>query len=220
MRRTYLKIFLDTANVEEIKEAHRLGVISGVTTNPSLIAREGRDFLAVVREITAIVEGPVSAEAVRKDAAGIVEEAVALSAIHPSVVVKIPITGQGLEAVSELTRRGVRTNVTLVFSANQALLAALAGATFVSPFVGRIDDMGQDGMRVLEETLEIFDTYLFSTEVIAASIRHPLHVTQAALLGSHIATVPFAVLKQMMGHPLTEKGIAKFDEDWAKVTRR
>lgn len=213
-----MKIFLDTANVDEIREAHRLGVISGVTTNPSLIAREGRDFVQVVREITALVDGPVSAEAVLKDAAGIVEEACSLSEIHPNVVVKIPVTAQGLEAVSELTRRGVRTNVTLVFSANQALLAALAGATFVSPFIGRIDDMGQDGMQVLQETLEIFERYRFHTEVIAASIRHPLHVTQAAIMGSHIATVPFKILKQMLVHPLTDQGIAKFDADWARVT--
>ncbi|MDA8334201.1 MAG: fructose-6-phosphate aldolase [Peptococcaceae bacterium] len=214
-----MKIFLDTANMDEIRAGSRLGVISGVTTNPSLIAREGRDFIEVVREIASIVEGPVSAEAVRKDAAGIVDEAVELARIHPGVVVKIPVTGPGLEAVSELTRRGVRTNVTLVFSANQALLAALAGATYVSPFIGRIDDTGADGMRVLEETLEIFERYRFGTEVIAASIRHPLHVTQAALLGSHIATVPFGVLMQMLGHPLTDNGIAKFDADWAKVTK-
>jgi len=214
-----LKIFLDTANVQEIREAHRLGVISGVTTNPSLIAREGRDFVEVVREITGIVEGPVSAEAVRKDAAGIVEEAQELAGIHPNVVVKIPITGPGLEAVHELSRRGVRTNVTLVFSANQALLAALAGATYVSPFIGRIDDTGGDGMQVLEETLAIFERFRFSTEVIAASIRHPLHVTRAALLGSHIATVPYQVLRQMLGHPLTDAGIKKFDEDWARVSR-
>ena len=214
-----MKIFLDTANVQEIREAHRLGVISGVTTNPSLIAREGRDFVEVVREITGIVEGPVSAEAVRKDAAGIVEEAQELAGIHPNVVVKIPITGPGLEAVHELSRRGVRTNVTLVFSANQALLAALAGATYVSPFIGRIDDTGGDGMQVLEETLAIFERFRFSTEVIAASIRHPLHVTRAALLGSHIATVPYQVLRQMLGHPLTDAGIKKFDEDWARVSR-
>ena len=214
-----MKIFLDTANVEQIREAHRLGVISGVTTNPSLIAREGRDFVEVVREITSIVEGPVSAEAVRKDAPGIVAEAEQLAGIHPNVVVKIPVTGAGLEAVHELSRRGVRTNVTLVFSANQALLAALAGATYVSPFIGRIDDTGADGMRVLEETLAIFEKYRFATEVIAASIRHPLHVTQAALLGSHIATVPYQVLRQMLGHPLTDVGIRKFDEDWARVPR-
>lgn len=214
-----MKIFLDTANVDEIRNAVRLGVVAGVTTNPSLIAREGRDFHEVVREIAAIVPGPVSAEAVRKDAAGLVEEAVGLAGIHPNVVVKIPVTGAGLEAVSELTRRGVRTNVTLVFSANQALLAALAGATYVSPFLGRIDDTGADGMRVLEETLAIFERYRFPTEVIAASIRHPLHVTQAALLGAHIATVPYTVLMQMVGHPLTDKGIARFDADWAGATR-
>ncbi|MGQ9557647.1 MAG: fructose-6-phosphate aldolase [Desulfurispora sp.] len=212
-----MQLFLDTANIEEIKQAASLGVISGVTTNPSLIAREGRDFKTVVREITALVDGPISAEVISTDAAGMVREAGELAQIHPNVVIKIPMLPEGLKAVRELAARQIQTNVTLVFSANQALLAALAGATYVSPFVGRLDDVSQEGMQLIEEIVTIYHNYRFSTRIIAASIRHPLHVLQAALAGAHIATVPYAVLMQMFRHPLTEAGVEKFLADWKKV---
>ncbi|SFQ98271.1 transaldolase [Desulfoscipio geothermicus DSM 3669] len=215
-----IKIFIDSANVDEIKAANELGVISGVTTNPSLIAREGRDFGEVVREITAIIDGPVSAEAVSVDAAPMIAEAEELAAIHPNIVVKIPMTGEGLKAVKALASKGIKTNVTLVFSANQALLAALAGATYVSPFVGRLDDIGHDGMALIGEIVQIFDIHGLDTQIISASIRHPLHVTQSALAGAHIATVPYKVLNQMLKHPLTDLGIEKFLADWAKVPKK
>lgn len=210
-------IFIDTANVDEIREAYSLGVVAGVTTNPSLIAREGRDFAEVVREITSIVDGPISAEAISEDAAGMVAEAEELSAIHPNIVVKIPMTAEGLKATRILFQKGIRTNVTLVFSANQALLAARAGATYVSPFVGRLDDISQDGLTLIHEIMEIFDRHGLATKVIAASIRHPIHVTEAARAGAHIATVPYGVLMQMIRHPLTDAGIKKFLADWEKV---
>ncbi|MFZ5646399.1 MAG: fructose-6-phosphate aldolase [Bacillota bacterium] len=212
-----MELFIDSANIDEIKSAYELGVISGVTTNPSLIAREGRDFGQVVREITSIVDGPISAEAVSTDAAGIIAEAGQLAAIHPNIVVKIPMNAEGLKAVKVLSGKGIKTNVTLVFSANQALLAALAGAAYVSPFVGRLDDVGQDGMELIREIMEIYSNYSMETKVIAASIRHPVHVTQAALAGSDIATVPYKVIMQMLEHPLTEIGIKKFLADWQKV---
>jgi transaldolase len=215
-----IKIFIDSANVDEIKAANELGVISGVTTNPSLIAREGRDFGEVVREITAIVDGPISAEAVSVDADPMIAEAEELAAIHPNIVVKIPMTGEGLKAVKALASKGIKTNVTLVFSANQALLAALAGATYVSPFVGRLDDIGHDGMALIGEIVQIFDIHGLDTQIISASIRHPLHVTQSALAGAHIATVPYKVLNQMLKHPLTDLGIEKFLADWAKVPKK
>lgn len=212
-----MQIFLDTANIDEIRQAAEWGVISGVTTNPSLIAREGRDFRQVVKEICAIVDGPISAEVISLKAEEMVREAEKLAAIHPNVVIKIPMTPEGIKATGILSKKGIRTNVTLVFSANQALLAAIAGATYVSPFVGRLDDIGHDGMEVVRQTVEIYENYLFDTQIIAASIRHPRHVLEAALAGAHIATVPFAVLKQMFAHPLTDVGIKKFLEDWAKV---
>ncbi|MEW6275001.1 MAG: fructose-6-phosphate aldolase [Bacillota bacterium] len=212
-----MKLFLDTANIEEIKEAYALGVISGVTTNPSLIAREGRDFRQVVQEIAAIVDGPISAEVIGSTAPEMVAEAEALAAIHPNVVIKIPVTGEGLKAVKALAEKKIKTNVTLVFSANQALLAALAGAAFVSPFVGRLDDIGHDGMALVADIVEIYRNYDFPSQVIAASIRHPLHVLLAAKAGADIATVPYQVLKQMLAHPLTDLGIKKFLADWAKV---
>lgn len=215
-----MELFLDTANVDEIREAAVLGVISGVTTNPSLIAKEGRDFAQVVREITELVDGPVSAEVISTEAGAMVAEAGELSQIHPNVVIKIPMIPEGLKAVSVLEPQGIRTNVTLVFSANQALLAALAGASFVSPFVGRLDDAGHDGMEVVRDTVDIFDLYDLPTRVIAASIRHPLHVLAAAKAGSHIATVPYKVLMQMAGHPLTDVGIRQFLDDWAKLKER
>ncbi|MCL2421215.1 MAG: fructose-6-phosphate aldolase [Defluviitaleaceae bacterium] len=212
-----MKLFIDTANVGHIREANDWGVICGVTTNPSLIAKEGRDFIEVVKEITAIVDGPISAEVVSEDAAGMVEEAKPLAAIHKNIVIKIPMTLEGLKATKALTALGIKTNVTLVFSSAQALLAARAGATYVSPFLGRLDDIGMDGMNLIEEIVEIFDTHGIPTEIIAASIRHPIHAIQAAQLGAHIATIPYATLVQMSQHPLTDSGIEKFLKDWEGV---
>lgn len=212
-----MRLFLDTADVEEIRKGVELGVISGVTTNPSLVARVKRPLREVVREICALVPGPVSAEVLARDTAGMVEEARQLAAIAPNVVVKIPITEEGLRAVKALAGKGIATNVTLVFSPNQALLAALAGATYVSPFVGRLDDVGADGMEVVRTTVSIFRQYGFSTQVIAASIRHPMHVVAAAQAGAPVATLPYGVLMQMLRHPLTDVGIERFLADWAKV---
>ncbi len=214
-----MRLFIDTANVDHIREAAALGVISGVTTNPSLIAKEGRDFVQVVKEITEIVDGPVSAEVISVEAGGMVAEAVDLAKIHPNIVIKIPMTTEGLKAVSELTPKGIKTNVTLVFSANQALLAALAGATYVSPFLGRLDDIGHDGLQVVADIVDIFNIHELSTEVIAASIRHPMHVVESARAGAHIATVPYKVLMQMAKHPLTDVGIQKFLDDWATLKK-
>lgn len=214
-----MKLFIDTANVEEIKSAYELGVISGVTTNPSLIAREGRDFVQVVREITAIVDGPISAEAVSLDAEGMLVEARELAAIHPNIVVKIPMTAEGLKATKICAREGIKTNVTLVFSANQALLAALAGATYVSPFVGRLDDIGYVGMDLIADIITIFDNFGYEAQVISASIRHPMHVTDSAKAGAHIATIPYQVLMQMVKHPLTDLGVEKFLADWSRVPK-
>lgn len=212
-----MQLFLDTANVDEIKEAAALGVISGVTTNPSLIAKEDRDFQQVVQEITQIVDGPISAEVISTEAEAMVAEAQELAKINPNVVIKIPMLPEGLKAVSQLEPQGIKTNVTLVFSANQGLLAALAGASYVSPFVGRLDDVGHDGMEIVSETVEIFEIHDFNTQVIAASVRHPLHVITAARAGAHIATVPYKILMQMAKHPLTDIGLQKFMEDWAKL---
>ncbi len=215
-----MKLFIDSANIEEIRETYSLGIISGVTTNPTLIAKEGRNFVEVVREIASIVDGPISAEVVSTEAEGMVAEAFELSSIHPNVVIKIPMCAEGLKAVKVLAQKGIRTNVTLIFSANQALLAARAGASFVSPFVGRLDDVSHDGIGLIVDIMEIFNNYDFSTEVIAASIRHPLHVTAAAKAGAHIATVPYKVLVQMIGHPLTDAGIKKFLADWETVKNK
>ncbi|MGI6649421.1 MAG: fructose-6-phosphate aldolase [Bacillota bacterium] len=209
-----MKLFIDTANVDEIRAAWSMGIISGVTTNPSLVAREGRDFRQVLEEIVAVVDGPISAEVLSLEAAEMVAEARPLAAIHPNIVIKIPMTAEGLQAVATLAKEGIRTNVTLIFSANQALLAARAGASFVSPFVGRLDDVGQDGIYLVEEIVDIFRQHELSTQVIAASIRHPMHVTQAARAGAHIATIPYAVINQMLKHPLTDAGIARFLADW------
>lgn len=213
----FLRIFLDTANIEEIKAAAELGIISGVTTNPSLVAREGRPLRQVIEEICQLVDGPISAEVISQETPGMLKEARELASIHPNVVIKIPITTEGLKAVKILSQEGIKTNVTLVFSANQALLAALAGATFVSPFIGRLDDVGQEGMEVLHDVVSIFAQYGLSTEIIAASIRHPLHVLEAARLGADIATVPYSVLLQMIKHPLTDVGLARFLADWEKL---
>ena len=212
-----MKIFIDTANIEEIKEAHNWGIVDGVTTNPSLIAREGRDFKEVVREICAIVDGPISAEVVSLDAEGMIKEARELTTIHSNVVIKVPMTLEGLKAVKILSGERIKTNVTLVFSANQALLAAKVGATYVSPFVGRLDDISHQGMEVIAEIVEIYKNYNFKTEIIVASVRSPLHVKEAALCGADIATIPFKVIKQMSKHSLTDIGIEKFLEDWKTV---
>ena len=209
-----MKIFLDTANINEIKEGASWGIVDGVTTNPSLIAKEKRDFKQVVKEICEIVDGPISAEVISEDAEGMIKEARELVKIHENIVVKIPMTVEGLKAVSVISKEGIHTNVTLIFSANQALLAAKAGATYVSPFLGRVDDRGSEGMELVRKIVEIFDIYGYDTEVIAASVRHPLHVTDAALAGAHIATIPMKVLEQMVKHPLTDKGIASFMKDW------
>ncbi|MBE6767950.1 MAG: fructose-6-phosphate aldolase [Ruminococcaceae bacterium] len=217
-----MKLFIDTANVDEIKRANDLGVICGVTTNPSLIAREGRDFLEVIREITAIVDGPISAEVVSLEADAMVEEAQELykKINNPNVVIKIPMCAEGLKATKRLTAMGIKTNVTLIFSAAQALLAARAGATFVSPFVGRLDDIGQDGIALIKDIAEIFKTYGMKTEIIAASIRSTTHVLEAARAGSDIATVPAKVIEGMIGHPLTTAGIEKFLADWQTVENK
>jgi transaldolase len=214
-----MKIFLDTANVEHIREANSWGVVDGVTTNPTLIAKEGRNFEEVVREICEIVDGPISAEVVSEDAEGMVKEARELSKIHKNVVIKIPMTPEGLKATRVLKDEDIKTNVTLVFSSNQVLLAAKAGATFVSPFIGRLDDQGQVGMEVIRETVTILETYDFDTQVIVASVRHPIHVLESALAGAHIATVPFDVLKKMAGHSLTDVGTRKFLEDYEKIPK-
>ncbi|RJX19631.1 MAG: fructose-6-phosphate aldolase [Desulforudis sp.] len=210
-----MRLFIDTANVEHIREAAAIGVISGVTTNPSLIAKEGRDFVQVVKEITEIVDGPISAEVISLEAPGMVAEAEELAKIHPNVVIKIPMIPEGLKAVSMLAPKGIKTNVTLVFSANQALLAALAGATYVSPFLGRLDDIGHDGIQLVGEIMDVFNIHEISTEVITASIRNPLHVINSARAGAHIATIPYKVLMQMFKHPLTDNGIKQFLDDWA-----
>ncbi|WP_026487284.1 fructose-6-phosphate aldolase [Caldanaerobius polysaccharolyticus] len=212
-----MKFFIDTANVEEIKEANDLGVIAGVTTNPSLVAKEGRDFIEVIKEIASIVDGPISAEVISDDHQGMIQEARKLAGIHNNIVIKIPMTAEGLKAVKVLSKEGIKTNVTLIFSANQALLAARAGATYVSPFVGRLDDISTEGMQLIRDIVEIFKNYDISTEIIVASVRHPMHVLKAAKLGAHIATVPYKVIMQMIKHPLTDAGIQRFKEDWKKA---
>lgn len=215
-----MKFFIDTANVKEIKEANALGLVDGVTTNPSLVAKEGRDFKDLIKEICTIVDGPISAEAVSLDADGMIKEARELSKIHKNIVVKIPMTPEGLKAVKVVSKEGIKTNVTLVFSSSQALLAAKAGATYVSPFVGRLDDISHVGMDLIEQILIIFDNYGFETEVIVASIRNPLHVVDAALMGAHVATIPYNVMLQLSKHPLTDIGIKKFLDDWEKVPKK
>ena len=209
-----MRFFIDTANIEEIKEANELGVICGVTTNPSLIAKEGRDFIEVVKEISTIVDGPISAEVISLDHKGMVEEADKLSKIHKNIVIKLPMTLEGLKATKILSQKGIKTNVTLIFSATQALLAARAGATYVSPFVGRLVDIGQDGLSLIEEIVDIFNVNAIETEIIVASVRNPIHVAQAARMGADIATVPYKVITQMTKHPLTDKGIENFLKDW------
>ena len=210
-----MKFFLDTANIDEIREANAMGMVDGVTTNPSLIAKEGRDFETVVKEICEIVDGPVSAEVIATDADGMVKEARHLAGLHQNIVVKVPMTIDGIKATRQLSQEGIKTNVTLVFSPLQALMAAKAGASFVSPFVGRIDDLAGDGTQLIEQIVEIFSNYAYETEIIVASVRNPLHVLDAALLGADIATIPFSVLAKFAAHPLTDKGLAAFLKDWA-----
>ena len=214
-----MKFFIDTANLEDIKKANDMGVICGVTTNPSLIAKEGRDFNEVIKEITAIVDGPISGEvkATTVDAEGMIEEAREIAKIHKNMVVKIPMTVEGLKACKVLSKEGIKTNLTLVFSANQALLAARAGATYVSPFLGRLDDISTRGVDLIEEIVQIFKAASLDTEIICASIRNPMHVTDCALAGADIATVPYSVIEQMVKHPLTDIGIKKFQADYKAV---
>lgn len=214
-----MKIFLDTANVSEIKTAAGWGVVDGVTTNPSLIAREGRDFKQTVLEICEIVSGPISAEVISLEADKMVEEGEGLAAWHKNVVVKIPCTPDGLKATKILESQGIRVNVTLVFSVNQVLLCAKAGASFISPFVGRLDDVGEDGMKMIAEAMAVLENYNFKSEIIVASVRSGEHVKKAALAGAHIATIPFKILSEMFKHPLTDAGIAKFLADWEKVNK-
>ena len=214
-----MKFFIDTANVEDIKKANDMGVICGVTTNPSLIAKEGKVFEEVIAEIASIVDGPISGEvkATTTDAEGMIAEGREIAKIHPNMVVKIPMTVEGLKAVKVLTAEGIKTNVTLIFNANQALLAARAGATYVSPFLGRLDDISTRGVDLISEIAQIFEVAGIDTEIIAASVRHPMHVTQCALAGADIATVPFKVLEQMTHHPLTDAGMVKFQNDYKAV---
>ena len=209
-----MKLFIDTANTEEIRKANDLGVICGVTTNPSLIAREGLEFKSVIQEITEIVDGPISAEVISLEADKMVEEALELVKIHKNIVIKLPMTEEGLKATKRLSEKGIHTNVTLIFSTAQALLAARAGATYVSPFLGRLDDIGATGMDLVADIAEVFSIHDIPTEIIAASVRNPLHVIDAAKAGAHIATVPYKVIIQMTKHPLTDNGIERFLKDW------
>lgn len=212
-----MKLFIDTANIDEIRELNDMGVISGVTTNPSLIAKEGKDFWDTIKVITTIVDGPISGEVISDEAEGMIKEGRKIAKLHKNMVVKIPMTGEGLKAVKVLSKEGIKTNVTLIFTANQALLAANAGATYVSPFLGRLDDISSDGMDLIKKIFNIFKIQGISTKIISASIRTPLHVTEAAEAGSHIATVPYKVIMQMLKHPLTDAGIVRFKKDWEEV---
>ena len=215
-----MKLFIDTANIDEIKEVAKWGVLSGVTTNPSLIAKEGRDFKDVVTEITGLVDGPISAEVTSYETEGMVTEAREIAKIHENIIIKIPMTKEGLEAISILHKENIKTNCTLIFSVNQAILAASAGASYVSPFIGRIDDIGYEGMTLIKDIMKVFYNYGVETEVIAASIRTVSHVKEAALAGSDIATIPYKVYNQMLKHPLTDKGIDAFKKDWESYQRK
>ncbi len=212
-----MKFFLDTANIEEIRDAAEYGLIDGVTTNPSLVAKEGRDFKDILRDIAKIVDGPISAEVVSIDCAGMLREAHDLAKVHKNIVVKIPMIKEGMKALKQLSSEGVHTNVTLVFSPNQALVAARLGATYVSPFVGRLDDVSEAGMELIGDLVQIFQNYSFPTQILVASCRHPVHIKQAALFGAHVATMPYKVLEQLLKHPLTDVGLERFLKDWEKV---
>ena len=214
-----MKFFIDTANIEEIKKANELGLLDGVTTNPSLVSKEGREFKELIIEICGIVNGPVNAEVISNDAMGMIKEARELAGLADNIVVKIPLIKEGLKAVKILSGEGIKTNVTLCFSAVQALMAAKAGASYISPFVGRLDDIGHDGMEIVEQILGIYENYGYETEVIVASIRNPIHVLKAALMGADIATIPFNVMEQLIKHPLTDAGLEKFLADWKKTGR-
>lgn len=212
-----MKFFIDTANIDEIREVNSWGILAGVTTNPTLVAKEGRDFRQVIDEITAIVPGPVSAEVVSTDAEGMIREGEEYAAWADNVVIKVPMTAEGLKATRALSDKGIKTNVTLIFSPNQALLASRAGATYVSPFLGRLDDISFDGMQLVSDVVDIFMTHDLDTEIIAASIRHPMHMVEAALVGAHIATAPYKVYEQMLKHPLTDSGLERFLADWQQA---
>jgi len=214
-----MKFFIDTADVNEIREAHSLGLVDGVTTNPSLIAKSGRKFEDVIKEIAGIVDGPISAEVISLDHDGMIKEALELVKIHKNIVIKLPMCPEGLKATKTLTEQGIKTNVTLIFTAMQALLAAKAGASYVSPFVGRLDDISQNGMGIIEDIRTIFDNYGYDAEIIVASVRNPIHVLDSALIGADVATIPFNVMMQLAKHPLTDAGIKKFLEDWEKVPK-
>jgi transaldolase len=214
-----MKIFIDSANIAEIREAESMGVIDGVTTNPSLVAKEGRPFREIIKEICTIVKGDISAEVIATDLEGMLKEGRELAKIDDKIVVKVPLIKEGLKAVKSFTEEGIRTNVTLCFSPNQALLAAKAGAYIISPFVGRLDDISTDGMELISQILTIYRNYGFETQVLVASVRHPMHVAQSALMGAHIATIPFSVITQLVRHPLTESGLERFLADWKKVPR-
>jgi transaldolase len=214
-----MKFFIDTANIEQIKDAVSMGMVDGVTTNPSLIAKEDGDFETIISQICEVVDGPVNAEVISTDAEGMVREARKLVKIHQNIVVKIPMLVEGLKAVRRLAEEGIRTNVTLIFSPLQALMAAKAGASYVSPFVGRLDDVAHDGMQLTEQIVEIYHNYAFDTEIIVASVRNPLHVLESALMGADIATIPYSVLSKLAAHPLTDKGLAAFLKDWERVKK-
>jgi transaldolase len=214
-----MKFFLDTANIDEIRNAAEYGLIDGVTTNPSLVSKEGRDFKELLLEITRIVDGPISAEVLSTDAAGILREAYDLAKLHSNIVVKIPMIKEGMKALKQLSKDGIKTNITLVFNSNQALVAAKLGATYVSPFVGRFDDISEVGMNLIADLVQIFTNYQFPTQILVASCRNPLHIREAALLGAHVATMPFHVLEQLLKHPLTDIGLERFLKDWSKVNK-
>ncbi len=215
-----MKFFLDTANIEEIRNAAEYGLIDGVTTNPSLVSKEGRDFKEILRDITQIVDGPISAEVLSIDAMGILREAYELAKVHENIVVKVPMIKEGMKALKQLSKDGIRTNITLIFNPNQALIAAKLGATYVSPFVGRLDDISEVGMNLIADIVKIFSNYGFSTQILVASCRNPLHIREAALLGAHVATMPFQVLEQLLKHPLTDIGLERFLKDWEKVHQK
>ncbi|MFA4957354.1 MAG: fructose-6-phosphate aldolase [Candidatus Methanoperedens sp.] len=216
-----MKIFIDTANIEEIRAANEWGIIDGVTTNPTLVAKEGKDFKSMVNQILSIVDGPISVEVISTESEGMVKEALVMSKWSKNIVIKIPMIPEGLKAVKILNEKGIKTNVTLIFSVNQALLAAKAGATYVSPFIGRLDDIGHDGMQIIRDLVQIYKNkdYGFNTEIIVASVRHPLHVVESAKIGAHVATIPYNVIEKMFKHPLTDNGLEKFLKDWEKVKK-
>jgi transaldolase len=214
-----MKFFIDTANIDEIREAHSMGMVDGVTTNPSLIAKEGRDFEDIIKDICQIVDGPISAEVISTDTEGMIKEARHLAKIHDNIVVKIPMIVDGLKATRRLAEEGIKINVTLAFSPLQALMAAKAGATYISPFIGRLDDLSQEGLLLVEQIVEIYSNYAFDTEIIVASIRNPLHVLESALMGADIATIPFSVLGKLAAHPMTDKGLKAFLDDWEKTKK-